>query len=96
MNVRLLDAAQDELEQYVEYYNRQQPGLGLEFAREIYRCIDHVCENPLAWTQVSRRLRRAIPQRFRHGVLYRVENDTIIIVALTHFRRHPNVWRERD
>jgi plasmid stabilization system protein ParE len=89
-------ARQGALEHYVGYYSRQQPSLGLEFAQEIYRCIDRICENPLAWTQVSRRLRRAIPQRFRHGVLYRVESDTIIIVAVTHFRRHPNVWRERD
>jgi hypothetical protein len=48
MTLRILESAQHELEKTVDYYNQGCPGLGYEFADEVYRSIDRISENPVA------------------------------------------------
>jgi plasmid stabilization system protein ParE len=43
----------------------------------------------------GRRLRRLLVPRFPYGLLYRVEDERIFIVAVAHFSRRPGYWRSR-
>lgn len=42
MKVRFLKIAQYELDDTVEYYNVERPGLGYEFLYEVFETIDRV------------------------------------------------------
>ena len=44
--------ADAELEAAVEYYEECQPGLGLEFAEEIYDTIERIIDFPVAWSSL--------------------------------------------
>jgi len=40
-------------------------------------------------------MRRALVRRFPYEILYEIENDEIIIYAIYHCARDPEVWKRR-
>ena len=48
MEIRLLDVAQQELDDAVAYYNGEVPGLGDQFLLEALSALDRIKEFPLA------------------------------------------------
>lgn len=93
MNIRILEKAQNELEDAVDYYNQDCPGLGFEFADEVFRTIARVSDNPVAWQKISARTRRCITHRFPYGVLYQIRKEELLIVSIMHLHRHPDSWK---
>ena len=41
--------ADAEFDKVVDYYEKCQPGLGIEFAEEVYTTIARIIEYPRAW-----------------------------------------------
>jgi hypothetical protein len=58
MRIRFLDIAQIELDQAIEYYNYESPGLGDEFLTEVLKVIDRIGEFPEAWHRLSKRTKK--------------------------------------
>ena len=49
----------------------------------------------MTWPVIEAELRRRLVRRFPFGILYRIEPEEIVIVAVAHLRRKPGYWRER-
>jgi hypothetical protein len=64
MRIRLLEIAQIELDQAIEYYNYESPGLGDAFLTEVLKALDRIGEFPEAWHPLSARTRRCQMRRF--------------------------------
>lgn len=88
--------ARDEFEEAVRYYEECQPGLGLEFAAEVYETIKRIADYPNAWAPMTRNTRRCLVSRFPYRVIYQAKNDTLLIVAVANLHREPNYWRGRS
>jgi hypothetical protein len=58
MPIRLLEIAQIELDEAIDYYNYQAPGLGDAFLTEVLNASDRIGEFPEAWQQCSKRTSR--------------------------------------
>lgn len=95
MTLSFFEVAREELKEAVRYYNRQRPGLGEEFVEEVRRTADRICQHPGAWTDLGDGVRRCRTNRFPYGLVYIVEGDEILIVAVMHLPRDPGYWRER-
>ena len=95
MVIKFLETAQFELDESVEYYNREIAGLGIKFLEEVLRGIDLIANYPEAWPQISDRTRRCKINRFPFGIIYQNRGDEILIVAIAHFHRKPGYWNER-
>lgn len=97
MNVEFLEPAAQEFYEAVVFYNIQQQGLGQEFAKEVQATIERIKQNPEAWTTVfsSKRARRCLTNRFPFGIIYQIRHDSILILAVWHQRRRPQIWQER-
>ncbi len=90
--------ADEALEEYIaagQYYNRQVPGLGDEFADEIEVGVRAITMAPLTWRIVEADVRRYLVQRFPYGIYYTMEDDVIVIWAIKHLHRDPDYWQER-
>ncbi len=77
------------------FYESRQPGLGAAFTREIEAAIDRILETPELFRFVEQDVRRCLAHSFPHGVLYTLEGDFILIVAVAHGSRKPGYWHER-
>ncbi len=95
MRLRILTEAQLELEAGVDYYNKECPGLGYEFADEIYCTIDRIMDSQEAWHPLSKRTRRCLTHRFPYAVIYQYRTDFLLIVSIMHLHRHPDTWKGR-
>jgi hypothetical protein len=87
--------AKEEFGGAVEYYEQCQPGLGLEFAEEVYATIARIIQYPDAWSALSKNSRRCLVSRFPYGVIYQIKSHTLRIVAVAHLHRRPGYWKER-
>jgi plasmid stabilization system protein ParE len=95
MRVLFLQSAASEFKDAVAYYNDECPGLGFEFAAEIKKTLARVVTQPEAWPVLSKRTRRCRVARFPYGVIYQHRQETILVVAIMHLRRHPLHWQGR-
>lgn len=95
MKVSFHPQARDEFHQTVEYYEEKQPGLGLDFADEVYSALQRIVSFPEAWPTLAEDIRRALIHRFPYGVLYAVESDEIYVIAVMNLNRKPDYWKNR-
>ena len=95
MKIFINSAAEREFKEAVDYYNRELPGLGFEFALEITNTVERIKKNPEAWAKLSTRSRRCIAKRFPYGIIYQICASCIVIVSIMHLHRHPDSWKKR-
>lgn len=88
--------AELEFNQAIDYYENIQPGLGNDFALEVYLTIQRVIEYPIAWPVFDGDIRRSLLRRFPYGVLYSIERESVFIVAVMNLHRAPDYWYGRD
>ena len=96
MTVKFLEQAEFEVKKAVEYYNSNSNGWGFEFAFEIQKTISRIIANPEAWTKISKRARKCKCNKFPYSVIYFLDKEEIIVVAIMHLKRKPNYWVERS
>ena len=95
MKIDFLTIAQKELADAVDWYNEQSDGLGNEFLDELDRAIRRAVAYPQSCTEIESGLRRCLIARFPYGLIYSLEEERIIVVAVAHLHRHPRYWAER-
>lgn len=95
MNFSFHPEAQSELNNSIEYYESCQNGLGYDFALEVSLTIKRILLYPKAWPEIENGIRRSLLTRFPYGVLYHIQNESIIILAVMNLYREPGYWKER-
>jgi len=95
MKIQLLEAAKVELDEAIDYYNHEAPGLGEDFLIEILNVLGRIDKYPEAWHPLSRRTRRCRTRRFPYGIIYQIRGDEILIIAIANLHRKPNYWKTR-
>lgn len=95
MQVRFLEIARLELDQAVEYYRYESPGLGEAFIAEVTKTLDRIGEYQEAWHPLSPRTRRCRTRRFPYGIIYQIRESEILILAIANLHRRPEYWKNR-
>ncbi|HEY5913231.1 MAG TPA: type II toxin-antitoxin system RelE/ParE family toxin [Verrucomicrobiae bacterium] len=88
----------EALEEYNEagfYYAQQEPGLDLRFITSVENAIDGILEDPLRYRIFEVDVRRCLTRTFPYAILYTIEEDFILIVAVAHLSRAPGYWTHR-
>lgn len=92
MNVNFSSFAKQELDDAVAYYDLELPGLGLKFKTEIKQALIRISEHPEAWSIEIGDIRKALLHQFPYKILYSIEKDCILIIAIAHQHRKPDYW----
>ena len=90
-SVVLTPAAQAEVIEAQDWYEREAPGLGASFRAEVERVVHRLAANPLQFPDV----RRARLRTFPYGLFFWVVDDGVFVIACFHSSRDPRVWRRR-
>jgi plasmid stabilization system protein ParE len=87
--------AEEEFIEAIAYYESCEPGLGLDFSRQVHATIRNVVDYPTLWPAVEAKIRRCLVNRFPYGVLYSIKSDGVLILAVMHLHRDPTYWKRR-
>ena len=87
--------ALSELEATAQYYAKRQPGLEMRFILNIETTIQRICDSPHSWKIIASDVRRCLVHVFPYAVLYSIEREHILIIAVMHCSREPGYWRHR-
>ena len=95
MKIRFLALAQREVDDTVAWYNEQAEGLGQEFLDELDRAVRRAATFPLSCIEIEPGLRRCLMARFPYGLIYGVDQELLVVVAVAHLHREPRYWIDR-
>jgi hypothetical protein len=87
--------AEAEFLKAIEFYEECDPGLGLDFARQVQASIRNAIDFPTMWPKIDDDIRRCLVHRFPYGVLYTPDSDATFVLAVMHLHREPGYWRYR-
>jgi plasmid stabilization system protein ParE len=95
VRIRFLEIAEIELDQAINWYGAQAPGLGDAFLIEVLSTADRIVRFPEAWQPLGEGMRRCRLSRFPYGLIYTIESNEILVLAVAHLHRRPDYWRDR-
>jgi ParE toxin of type II toxin-antitoxin system, parDE len=92
---RFLAPADEEMTEASLFYEAAASGLGNDFLNDVQQAINRLREYPHAGTAVAGDLRRILLNRFPFSLVYSIETDVILVVAIAHHGRRPGYWQSR-
>ncbi len=93
--IHIRPEAEMDLEEAATWYEMRRKGLGDEFLDQALQAFKTMSENPYMYAIVHRFTRRALMFRFPFAIYYRIEEKTLVVVAVMHGSRHPKRWQKR-
>jgi plasmid stabilization system protein ParE len=92
VNIRFLTFARQEIDEAYLWFEEKSSGKGVDFLDELDRAVRLVITYPLAFPEVEPGIRRCLLARFPYGILYGIDGDTIVVLAVSHAHRRPKYW----
>ena len=84
-----------DIEEMVFWYEDQRPGLGARVTAELNRLLDRIAATPFQFPEVEQGVRRGLVPRFPYTVYFLPEAEAIVVLAIVHQRRDPDLWKKR-
>jgi len=95
VKVRFLTLAQQEVDEAVAWFEERADGKGVDFLDELDRIVRLIKAYPLASTQIDQEIRRRLFARFPYSLIYGIDHNTLVVIAVAHSRRAPHYWVDR-
>ena len=84
-----------ELDDAFDWYENQKQSLGLEFLDEFDSAVQRIVNYPELHLQIDEDIHRCLFKRFPYSVIYGIDVENIVIIAIAHQHRKPNYWQNR-
>lgn len=88
------DARAEYIESYAWYHERGSH-IAEAFEREVEHALEALQEFPDRWPEYVGPWRRIFLRRFPFGIVYRVIEKQIVVIAIMHTKRKPGYWQKR-
>lgn len=95
MFVTFHEEARAELLEAAHYYEERGQGLGYALIADVEQTVRELSESPLSCPTVGAVLRRRIVRKFPYSLLYVVDTERIVVMAVAHQKRRPEYWKYR-
>lgn len=97
MNYRLVirPEAEDDLKEAFSWYENKRNGLGYDFLLQVEAGLRFIEKNPKVFQEEYKGTRKYLIKRFPYKIIYLVKKEKIIVLAITHGKRSPNLIKER-
>jgi toxin ParE1/3/4 len=79
----------------VQYYAERRVELAQAFINAVEDAVNRIRESPTRWQIIDEDVRRCLTRRFPYAILYSIEEDYILILAVMHCSREPGYWKNR-
>lgn len=95
MMVKFHPEADIELHEAIEWYAHKKLGLDAEFMRCVDEAISRIRRNPRMFPVALRNARKTMVRRFPYTIFYEIGEEEIMVLAVFHSKRNPEVWQKR-
>lgn len=95
LKARFLLVAQEEFDAAFDWYAQQSSKAAKGFRDEVVKAAKRAQQNPWTYASIDRRHKAVFVHRYPYRIIYRIENDSIVIVAVSHTKQRPSHWRGR-
>lgn len=88
----------EALEEYLEatlWYESREPPVAFQFVTAVEQAIGRIVDAPTRWRMIDEDIRRCLTRIFPYAILYTIEEEYLLIVAVMHCSRKPGYWRSR-
>ncbi|NEP83200.1 MAG: type II toxin-antitoxin system RelE/ParE family toxin [Okeania sp. SIO3C4] len=82
-------AALTEYSEAVEFYAERRVEIAQTFINAVENTIFKIVESPTHWPVIDEDIRRCLMRKFPYGILYTIEDNLILILAVMHCSREP-------
>lgn len=97
MKIKFLNIAKQELDDAAQFYELELTGLGSVFKDEIKKALNRIQQYPNAWPLTKKKcIRKYLMHKFPYKILYSIEDNFILIIAIAHQHRKPDYWTKRN
>ena len=98
--IRILEEASDEAVAAAAWYDREKPGLGVEFEQALDGALDLLEEDlaplvPVPGVSGTKGAKRLLLRRFPYSIVIRESGDEYLVIAVAHQHRRPGYWKGR-
>ena len=90
--VHFLQSASEDIRREKSYYRKIDPELARRFQTVVEVAVKAIASRPLAMQILEHEIRRWPLEIFPHGVLYRVEDEFILVLSVFHPSQAPEKW----
>lgn len=87
--------ARKEFRESARYYEQQRDDLGRRFVDVVRDAITQIRSHPQLYREIEPGVRQCRTPRFPYGIIYRVRNSEVEILAVMHLHRKPEYWKSR-
>ncbi len=84
-----------DFEAAIAYYAERDPVVARRFISAVEDAVDRIVDSPTRWRILDEDVRRCLTRVFPYGVLYSIEQDSVLILAVMHCSRAPGYWKTR-
>lgn len=85
-----------EYAEAVKYYAERRREIAQAFINAVEDTIVRIRESPNRWGVIDEDVRRCLTKKFPYAILYTIESDYILILAVMHCSREPGYWKMRS
>ncbi len=87
--------AENDMKEIFTWYENKRDGLGYDFLLQVESGIKFIERNPEICQIEYKGTRKYIIRRFPYKIIYLVEKERIIVLAIIHFKRNPDLTKKR-
>ena len=92
--------ADDEVLESAKFYEQRSKGLGWRFLSAVRDAEVRIARSPHAFPflddpVLDDPVRKCVVAGFPFNLLFQIDDDSLVVVAVAHQRRRPGYWRRR-
>lgn len=95
MPVDYLPGARRDFDESFDCYAERSALAAERFANAVDATLTRIAARPEQFAQLDRLHRECTVKRFPFRIVYRVESNRLLVVAVAHAKRRPDYWRHR-
>ena len=89
------EGAQSDIAEGFQRYNRISAQLGDGFLLRLDDSFARILSGPEKFAKVYNEIRQLKIRQFPYVISYTVEGDRVVVLAVLHGHRSPEIWKER-
>lgn len=94
--VIITSVAERDFAESLCWYAEKDLEVANDFDREFQRVVSELRVDPARFPLYDDPYRFILLRRFPFRVIFRIDDNDVIVMAVTHGSRSPDYWRERD